>query len=102
MRALAASLLALAVALAAMLLDAGRRRDARPAGAHRALVAATGLPDLALSSSSRWLRHPSEAEAGAALADVPGGPDTDPAGGLIGPPVPILRVGGVTHATRTR
>ncbi|MGE0789401.1 MAG: hypothetical protein AB7S26_27250 [Sandaracinaceae bacterium] len=89
---LAVGLIAL---LAAIVIDAGARRSATRRRTAREVVQLTGLPDLALSSSSRWLRHPSESEAGAFGADVPAGLDTDPAGALIGPPRAILRVGGV-------
>lgn len=92
--ALAGALLA-ASALAAVLVDASWRRGARDARATRAeaLVELTGLPDLALSSSSRWLRHPSLAEPGAAFSDLPASLDVEPAGALIGPPRAVLRVG---------
>lgn len=72
-------------AVIAMLADASRQRSQRDRR-HDAIVALTGLPDLALSSSVRWLRHPSQSEPGAAASDVPGGLDVDPAGGMIGPP----------------
>ena len=44
-----------------------------------------GMPDLALSSSSRWLRAPTQSERTAPLADAPISFDSDPAGALIGP-----------------
>lgn len=87
--------LGLALALGAILVDADRRRAARDDARHDAVVRAVGLPDLALSSSARWLRHPSQAEAGAAGSDLPASLDVDPAGALIGPPRAILRIGGV-------
>ena len=59
-------------------------------GASTGLVRLLGFPDLALSSSSRWLRHPSQAELGAAFADAPGSFDTDPAGAWVGPPRALL------------
>jgi hypothetical protein len=90
--ALFAALLAIAISIS---IDAARRRAARDVTADRAVVALTGLPDLVLSSSSRWLRHPSQAEPGAASADVPSSLDVDPAGGWIGPPRAILRTAGV-------
>lgn len=61
------------------------------------LVSALGDGDLALSSTSRWLRHPSRAESGAATSEVPAGLDTDPAGGLIGPPRALFEA----HALRS-
>jgi hypothetical protein len=93
-RAGAASLLA-AAGLAAMLVHADRRRaaDGDRDGARVALVRLVGAPDLALSSSARWLRHPSQAEAGAATSDGPLAFDPDPAGAWIGPPRALLRVG---------
>lgn len=70
---------------------ASRGRDAaRRAEVARATVHLTGLPDLALSSTSRWLRHPSQAEPAAAFADLPGALDVDPAGALIAPPTAVL------------
>ena len=81
-------------ALSAVLLDAERRRSIRSAEPeHAALVDATRMPDLALSSSARWLRHPSLSEPGAATSDLPSSLDVDPAGALIGPPREILRAG---------
>jgi hypothetical protein len=79
--------------VAAMLIDAARRRSARDATRENAIVALVGMPDLALSSSVRWLRHPSQAEPGAAFSDLPSSLDVDPAGAWIGPPRAILRVG---------
>jgi hypothetical protein len=93
LRAFALSTVALAVAFAAMLLDADRRRDARDAARHDAVVTLAGTGDLALSSSARWLRHPSQAEPGAAFSDLPASLDVDPAGAWIGPPREILAVG---------
>jgi len=92
-----AVLAACAVALAAILVDAGRRRAARREEAlmQAAVVDVAGVADLALSSSSRWLRHPSQAEPGAATSDLPSSLDVDPAGALIGPPRQVLEVGGV-------
>jgi hypothetical protein len=80
-------LAALAIALAAVLAisaDAARQRATERSA--DAIVSLTGLPDLALSSSVRWLRHPSQSEPGAAASDVVHGLDVDPAGGMIGPP----------------
>lgn len=70
-------------------LRAAHRRDPdRPPSATVAQV--TGLADLALNSSARWLRHPSQAEPGAPFSDVPGGLDVDPAGALLGPPHEVV------------
>jgi hypothetical protein len=84
-----------ATLLAAVALDADRRRGSDAPGRARrgALVRATGLADLALSSDARWLRHPSHTEPGAALSDAPGALDVDPAGAWISPPRPVLRAG---------
>jgi len=94
----------LALALAAVLADAARRRDLDRSrvDARRTLVRALGTADLCLSSSSRWLRHPSLSEPGAPFADVPASLDTDPAGALISAPRalyegdgrPLSRAGG--------
>ena len=102
-RALAAQRTALALALGAVLglalvgvtLDASRRRhgDHAARDARARLAASTGLPDLALSSGARWLRHPSQAEPAAAISDAPGALDVDPAGGWIGPPRAVLAEG---------
>lgn len=95
LRLLAAGL-ALGIALlSSALIDASRRRDARDAARHDAVVELTGLPDLALSSSARWLRHPSQTEPAAASADLPASLDVDPAGSLIAPPREVLREGAV-------
>ncbi|MEM1414170.1 MAG: hypothetical protein AAGH15_04690 [Myxococcota bacterium] len=90
LRALVIGTLALVVlASAAFAHGAARRaRASRAQPARAALVRATGLPDLALSSTARWLRHPSQSERGAATQDLPGALDTDPAGALLGPPFP--------------
>lgn len=88
LRAFAAGACALALLAGAAWLHAqARRAEARQAWpAQRAIVRATGLPDLALSSTARWLRHPTQVEPAAAVQDTPGGIDTDPAGALLGPP----------------
>jgi hypothetical protein len=91
----------LTTGVVAMLLHASAERaranapDAQRARA--AVVRLTGSPDLALSSASRWLRHPSLSEPGAAFADAPALPDVDPAGAAIAPPRTLLRTttGGV-------
>ena len=71
-----------------LVVDASFRRAewmrARPARVAR--VTELGFADLALSSSSRWLRHPSLVERAAAVADAPTSLDTDPAVGLLPPP----------------
>ena len=63
-----------------------QERRARVEGMVRLL----GTADLALSSASRWLRHPSLTEPGAPFADGPAILDADPAGAVIGPPVEVL------------
>ena len=62
--------------------DASRRRIARAArqGEREASVRLLGTADLFLSSSSRWIRHPSLSEPGAAFQESPAGLDVDPAG----------------------
>lgn len=95
LRALAVALALCAAALTGVLLDASRRRVERASErSHRAVVDVVGVADLALSSSARWLRHPSQTEPGAATADLPSSLDVDPAGALIGPPHEVLRAGG--------
>ena len=91
--ALGAALLALG--LSAMLADAASRLRAQEPGAleRQRLARAVGLSDLALSSDARWLRHPSAAEPGAALADAPAALDVDPAGAWIAPPRAVLGAG---------
>lgn len=86
---------ALAVLLVAMLVHAhvGRARATSP-GAEREralLVRLVGVADLAVSSSSRWLRHPSSSEPGAAFSDAPAMLDTDPAGAAIAVPRELYR-----------
>lgn len=88
------------LSLGALPLDAARRRANRDAARHEAVVALTGLSDLALSSSVRWLRHPSQVEPAAPFSDVPGGLDVDPAGGWIGPPPDVLRQGAAELVVR--
>ncbi len=101
-RAAIAGALAAAVALSAVVLDAARLRAARAADArrHEAVVALVGTSDLALSSSARWLRHPSQAEPGAAFSDAPSSLDVDPAGAWIGPPRRLLERSAVTVQRR--
>ena len=75
--------------------DASRRRIARAArqGEREASVRLLGTADLFLSSSSRWIRHPSLSEPGAAFQESPAGLDVDPAGGVIGPSAELLGAG---------
>jgi hypothetical protein len=87
-RTLLVALVAVDVAaLAIPTLDATARRSARDASssARRELAALLGAPDLALSSSSRWLRHPSLSEPMAPFADGPATLDVDPGGGFVSP-----------------
>ena len=56
----------------------------------RAVFRLLGTADMALSSASRWLRHPSLSEPGAAFADAPAILDADPAGAMIAPPRTVL------------
>lgn len=90
LRVCALATLALVVAFSAMLVDAERRRASRDDARQDAAVALAGTSDLALSSSARWLRHPSVSEPGAAFSDLPASLDVDPAGAWIGPPRAIL------------
>lgn len=73
-------------------LDALRRNvnAAERARMHGVLTQLLGSSDLALSSSSRWLRNPSQVEPAAAAADAPAILDTDPAGALIPPDPRVL------------
>ena len=72
--------------------DAQRRHAGHAARArmHGVLTQLLGSSDLALSSSSRWLRNPSQVEPAAAAADAPAILDTDPAGALIPPDPRVL------------
>lgn len=83
----------LVAGLAGMLVDAAARREAQVArGLYvHSMVRVAGWADLALSSSSRWLRHPSLSEPGAAFADGPALLDNDPAGACLGPPYECSR-----------
>ncbi|MFN7700472.1 MAG: hypothetical protein ACK6CU_11240 [Deltaproteobacteria bacterium] len=85
LRALGIALLGLAVCVAAAAIDAGTRAPLDGA-AIDAFVARTGSSELALSTTSRWLRHPASAEPGAACQDQPPCLDVDPAGLAIAPP----------------
>jgi hypothetical protein len=82
----------LAAGVAGMLADAALRRAAQRARAPQvqAVVRLLGTADLALSSCSRWLRHPSLTEPGAPFADGPAILDNDPAGAVLGPPFEVL------------
>ena len=72
--------------------DAAERRAARlqHQDERDAAVRILGTADLFLSSSSRWIRHPSISEPGAAFQEMCAGLDVDPAGGLIGPAPELL------------
>ena len=78
--------------------DAEERRTIRATrqGEREATVRLLGTADLFLSSSSRWIRHPSLSEPGAAFQERPAGLDLDPAGGVIGP-APELLAGGARN-----
>ena len=92
-----------ALGLLAVAGDARARRDEGASGrtARSALARALGLPDLALSSDARWLRHPSQAEPAAAISDAPGALDVDPAGAWLGPPRRLLHeIGRATLGVR--
>jgi hypothetical protein len=95
LRALGACVVVIVLALGAIDVDAAQRRSdaAEPRALRARLVAATGLPDLALSSGARWLRHPSQVEPAAAISDTPGALDVDPAGGWIAPPRAVITSG---------
>lgn len=74
----------------ALFVDASVRvsRAASETSSRRATVKVIGFADFALSSSARWLRHPSQVEPMAPFQDLPASFDTDPAGALQGPPQP--------------
>jgi len=76
----------------AAVLHGAHRRGALPGRREvaRAAVLWIGVPDLALSSSSRWLRHPSQVEPAAPFSDLPAALDVDPAGAVVGPPRAVL------------
>jgi len=90
------ALFALALIVVGLDVRARRQDEATRIGRTRAVVGLLGFADLALSSDARWLRHPSQAESGAAFADLPGALDIDPAGAAIGPPLTLLEQGGTT------
>lgn len=77
--------LGLAVVGLVLVLDAGVRRETGHAEHERTarIARVTGLPELALSASSTWLRHPALAVPSAAVSDAPLGLDVDPAGAVI-------------------
>lgn len=85
LRALASALALLALGVVATAIHAHARVSGDPR-AIDAFVARTGSSELALSTTSRWLRHPSSAEPGAACQDQPPCLDVDPAGLAIAPP----------------
>ena len=89
-----AALALLAAGMLWMLGDAAGQRAARQERDPQvqAIVRLLGVADLALSSSSRWLRHPSITEPGAPFADSPAILDNDPAGAMIGPPHEVLAI----------
>ncbi len=66
-----------------------RAADDETLSARRELVSALGAADLALSSTARWLRHPSQVEFAAPFSDLPASLDVDPAGALVGPPMAV-------------
>lgn len=77
----------LLVLLAVIGLDV-RARQANAEANHSEILAVVeqlGFADLALSSSARWLRTPSQSERSAPLTDAPLSFDTDPAGAVLGP-----------------
>lgn len=80
----AASFVAL---LTGLVIDADRRQEEFESNRPQmlAIVHQLGFPDLALSSSARWLRTPSQSERSAPLTDAPLSFDTDPAGAVLGP-----------------
>lgn len=85
----------LAALLVAMLLHADAQRTRantpREESERASIVRLVGVADLAVSSSSRWLRHPSVSEPGAAFSDAPAMLDTDPAGAAVAPPRALYR-----------
>ena len=78
------------VALALPAAPGAARRAAREPSleARLHLAAVLGGPDLALSSSSRWLRHPSLTEPTAPFTDGPAMLDVDPGGAFVAPRLP--------------
>jgi hypothetical protein len=92
---LLSSCLALVLAVVGIIADAARCRAAsvQRINQSRMVVRLFGTADMVLSSSSRWLRHPSLSEPGAPFADGPAILDIDPAGAMIGPPLEVLAGG---------
>jgi hypothetical protein len=89
---LVAPLLVLALCLVTFVLDASRlRADGHRRAGRARIVRLVGFADLALSSTSRWLRHPSLSEPFAPFADAPAIFDPDPGGAAIGPPRELYR-----------
>jgi hypothetical protein len=86
------SVLVLMLATVGLAVDGARRRSAQLRGQREveAIVRLLGTADMALSSASRWLRHPSLSEPGAAFSDGPAILDVDPAGALIAPALPVM------------
>jgi hypothetical protein len=78
------------LALALVLFDASRLRRTRGTRATE-VTRLLGLPDLALSSTARWLRHRSQAEPAAGTADGPYALDVEPGGGVLLPPSTLYR-----------
>jgi hypothetical protein len=78
-----------------MVLDAAarRREHAQRLAMRAAMVRLVGTADLFVSSSSRWIRHLSVTEPGAAFADGPAILDGDPGGGFVGPSTELLGQG---------
>lgn len=99
---LAALTLTLLLGLGIAVAHAHQRRSERAAHtrAHEAVARLAGTSDLALSSTARWLRHPSLSESGASAADLPASLDVDPAGALIAPPIELMHEGGVDLVSR--
>lgn len=85
LRALGAASLVLLAMLVAVVIDGRMRHDAAEARMRRMerVAEASGITELALSTTSGWLRNPALAAPGAATADAPVGMDVDPAGGAI-------------------
>jgi hypothetical protein len=82
-----------AVSIALVCLHAGWRRELRERETPAIIAVARFMPgaDLALAGAARHLRFPSLEEPGAAFADAPASPDTDPGGGALAPPVELYQ-----------
>lgn len=83
----------LCLVLVVVFADRARRADEASLPGRLAAVELLGFADLALNSGARWLRHPSQVEPAAAMADLPAALDSEPAGGAIAPPVQVLGAG---------